>query len=51
MKFLYLLLLRGGSIDSLVETLFCLVVAVFVKPDAFCGEADQSTHVGTEGGG
>lgn len=48
MKFLYLLLLRGRSVDSLVETLFCLIVAVFVKPDAFCGKADQSTHVSTE---
>lgn len=46
MKFLYLL--RGRSVDSLVETLFCLIVAIFVKPDAFCGKADQSTHVSTE---
>lgn len=44
----YLLLLCGGAVDSLIEVLLRLIVAVFVEPDVLCGEALQSTHVGTE---
>ena len=42
--------LCGGSIDSLVEALLSLIVALFVEPDVLRGEALQSTHVGTEEG-
>lgn len=50
MRIVYLLLLCGGSVDSLVEVLLGLIVALFVEPDVLGGEALQSAHVGTDEG-
>ena len=44
----YLLLPRGGSVNSLVKALFRLIVVVLVVPYVLGGEALQFTHVVTE---